>query len=260
MINVVPLSYGVLFKQVFSEVRFFKAFVKDVIGFEPDIDTVHAEYEYPKPVGFVRSRYDLFAEDTKNRVVIEIQHVKEMDFFDRFLYYHLTSLIEQAGGHKEYEFQRTVYTIVVLTSVPRDKSIDFSCAVSEMNPIDEHGNTVNVYPHRLIFLCPRLANDSTPPQAKVWLDFIADSLDEKMDESDYQQQPFDELLQRIRADDIDRDTLADLKDESAWELTLRENQKAALVEAARSLLANGVDPETVFASINIKPEDLDKDV
>jgi hypothetical protein len=65
--------------------------------------------------------------------------VKEPDFFDRFLYYHLISLAEQVKGYQAYQFDRTVYTIVLLTSTPRDGSIDFSCAVSDMNPIDEKG-------------------------------------------------------------------------------------------------------------------------
>lgn len=80
---------------------------------------MHTEYEYPEPIGFVRSRYDLFAEETEKRIIVEIQHVKEEDFFDRFLYYHLISLVEQVAGFEEYDFKRTVYTIVVLTSVPQ---------------------------------------------------------------------------------------------------------------------------------------------
>ena len=105
-----------------------------------NIDEVHTEY--PEPIGFVKSKYDLFAEDKAQRIIVEIQQVKEEDFFDRFLYYHLIS---------------TVYTIVILTSTPRDGSIDFSCAISDMNPINEHGKVVDVYPHRLLFH-PRQVN------------------------------------------------------------------------------------------------------
>ena len=43
-----------------------------------------------------------------------------------------------------------VFTIVVLTSVLRDGSINFSCAVrSDFSPVDEHGSKVSMYPHRL---------------------------------------------------------------------------------------------------------------
>jgi len=112
----------------------FCQFVKDVLDLDIQIDKVHTEYEYPKPIGFVRSKYDLFAEDVEQRIIVEIQQVKEEEFFDRFLYYHLISMVEQVRGFQEYAFDRTVYTIVVLTSIPRDDTIDFSCAGKRDEP------------------------------------------------------------------------------------------------------------------------------
>ena len=98
MTEVIPLQSGVMFKHAFGQRDVFNQFASDILGIPINIDKVHTEYEYPKPVGFVRSKYDLFAEDIKQRIIVEIQHVKEDDFFDRFLYYHLISLVEQAGG------------------------------------------------------------------------------------------------------------------------------------------------------------------
>ncbi len=208
--NVIPLKYGTVFKRAFSQPDVFCQFAKDVLEIELNIDKVHTEYKYPKPIGFVRSKYDLFAEDEEQRIIVEIQHVKEDDFFDRFLYYHLISMVEQVGGFKEYGFDKTVYTIVVLTSTPRDDSVNFSCAVSNMSPIDEHQRVVDVYPHRLVFLCPRQANEKTPPKIKKWLDFIEDSLDGKIENSDYP------------------DTLSEIKDEMAW-----SNAKTRFIDEGR---------------------------
>ena len=115
MIEVAPLKFGAVFKLAFGQVEVFKQFVKDVLDIELNIDKVHIEYEYPNPVGFVRSKYDLFAEDVDKRIIVEIQHVKEEDFFDRFLYYHLVSLVEQIGNYQDYNFERTVYTIDIST-------------------------------------------------------------------------------------------------------------------------------------------------
>ena len=86
MIEVIPLKYGTVFKRVFSNPEVFTRFAQDILGITLNIDQVHIEYEYPEPIGFVRSRYDLFAEDEEQRVIVEIQHVKEEDFFNRFLY------------------------------------------------------------------------------------------------------------------------------------------------------------------------------
>jgi hypothetical protein len=215
--QVIPLKYGSIFKHAFGQPEVFCQFVKDVLGIEIHIDKVYTEYEYPEPIGFVRSKYDLFAEDTEKRIIVEIQQVKEEDFFDRFLYYHLISMVEQVGGFQEYSFDRTVYTIVVLTSTPRDSSINFSCAVSDMNPIDEYGRTVDVYPHRLVFLCPRQVNNKTPPFVKKWLDFIKDSLDGEMNEMDYPETLWQKILAAIQKHRIDPTLLSEIKDESAWE-------------------------------------------
>jgi hypothetical protein len=215
--QVIPLKYGTIFKRAFGQPDVFCQFVKDVLGIEININKVHTEYEYPEPIGFVRSKYDLFAEDTEKRIIVEIQQVKEDDFFDRFLYYHLISMVEQVGGFQEYGFDRTVYTIVVLTSTPRDGSINFSCAVSDMNPIDEYGRTVEVYPHRLVFLCPRQLNDKTPPLIKKWLTFIEDSLDGEMDEVDYPESLWQKIMAAIYRHNISPKLLSEIKDDVAWE-------------------------------------------
>jgi len=217
MIEVIPLKYGTMFKHVFSQPDIFNQFAKDILGIELNISKVHTEYEYPEPVGKVRSRYDLFAEDTEQRIIVEIQHVKEEDFFDRFLYDHSISLLKQVSSFYDDDVVSTVYTIVVLTSLPRDGSINFSCAISDMSPVDEWGNKVSVYPHRLVFLSPRKVNEKTPSGVRKWLDFIADSLDGKMEESGYSEVLFQQMLKTIRKQTIDPALLQEIKDEAAWE-------------------------------------------
>ena len=228
MIEVIPLKYGTMFKQVFSQPKVFNQFAKDILNIEINIDKVHTEYEYPEPIGFVRSKYDLFAEDTEQRIIVEIQHIKEEDFFDRFLYYHLISLVEQVRSFDEYGFERTVYTIIMLTSVPRDGSVNFSCAISDMDPIDERGNKIRLYPHRLVFLSPRQVNEQTPLTIRKWLEFIADSLDGSVEESHYDDRLFHQMIEEISKQTIDPALLAEIKDEAAW-----EKAKARFAKEAR---------------------------
>ncbi|ALG68789.1 PD-(D/E)XK nuclease family transposase [Beggiatoa leptomitoformis] len=240
MIEVAPLKFGVVFKHAFSQVTVFKNFVKDVIDIDINIDKVHTEYEYPTQIGFVKSKYDLFAEDIEKRIIVEIQHIKEEDFFDRFLYYHLISLVEQIGTYQKYQFEKTVYTIVVLTSLPRNKSVQFSCAVSDMSPIDEHGKKHNIYPHRLIFLCPRLVNEDTPVNVKTWLELIEDSLDGKLEENKFTAQKFKDILNAIHQQRIDPALLAQIKDEAAWEDVKREERKEGFEAGVQLGLQEGV--------------------
>ncbi len=239
--QVIPLKYSAVFKQAFSDPEVFCQFAKDILDIEINVDKVHTEYQYPKPIGFVRSKYDLFAEDVEKRIIVEIQQVKEDDFFDRFLYYHLISMVEQVGGFKEYAFDRTVYTIVVLTSTPRDDSVSFSCAVSDMNPIDEHGRTVDVYPHRLVFLCPRQANEKTPARIKKWLDFIEDSLDGEMDANNYQDNVWQKIIGAIHNQTIDPEVLSEIKDEAAWEKAKKRFAKEAREDALKEGLEQGIE-------------------
>ena len=139
MIEVAPLKYGVIFKKAFSKKRVFNQFVRDVVQREINIEEIHQEYEYKEQVGKVAIKYDLFGEDKENRIIIEIQQLKRGDFFDRFMYYHIISMAEQVSSYIDYTLERTVYTIVVLTSVPRDKTIDFSMGIVDMDIKNEEG-------------------------------------------------------------------------------------------------------------------------
>lgn len=260
--QVIPLKSGVMFKQVFSQADIFNRFVEDVLDITFQAKVIHTEYEYPEPIGFVRSTYDLFANDKDQRIIVEIQHIKEEDFFDGFLYYHLISLVEQAGGYREYEFQQTVYTIVVLTSAPRDGSVNFSCAVSDMNPVNELGEVLAIYPHRLVFLCPRQVNDKTPQKIQKWLTFIEDSLDGE----DYPESIWKKMMTQIKKHDIDPAILAKIKDEAAWEKAKQrfENEgreageKAKNLENAKKMMEKGIELALVSDITQISLEELRK--
>ncbi|MFK5970434.1 MAG: PD-(D/E)XK nuclease family transposase [Candidatus Marithrix sp.] len=263
--EVIPLKYGSMFKRAFSQPDVFCQFSNDILGINIKIDKVHTEYEYPKPIGFVRSKYDLFAEDVEQRIIVEIQQVKADDFFDRFLYYHLISLVEQVGGYQEYEFDRTVYTIVVLTSTPRDGSVNFSCAVSDMNPIDEFGNTVSVYPHRLVFLCPRQVNDKTPEKIKKWLNFIEDSLDGEMDETNYQESLLQKIMKAIHKQSIDPTLLSEIKDEAAWSKAkerfvadgMEKGREEGVLMMAKNMKEAKVAIETIMEVTDLSMEQIE---
>ncbi|MCZ6678882.1 MAG: PD-(D/E)XK nuclease family transposase [Candidatus Poribacteria bacterium] len=170
MVRVVPLRYDTAFKKAFGQPEIFCQFVHDVLGIDLHIEKVNRGYKYLKLVGQVDIEYDLFAEDEEARIVVEIQHVKERDFYDRFLYYHLISMIEQVKNSRSYKLEKSVYTVVVLTSPARDRGIDYSVAVGDISFVNEFQRKVEVYPHQLVFLVPRLVNDETPEAIKAGVD------------------------------------------------------------------------------------------
>ncbi|EDN72722.1 hypothetical protein BGS_0214 [Beggiatoa sp. SS] len=85
MKKVASLRYGVVFKKAFCVPEIFTAFVRDFLNIELKIDHVETEKSFIQPVGRVLSRFDLFAENQENRVIVDIQHVRYPDHYDRFL-------------------------------------------------------------------------------------------------------------------------------------------------------------------------------
>ena len=262
MAQVVPLRYDTAFKKAFGQPDIFCQFAEDVLGIQFHTDEVHRGYKFLEPIGQVDIEYDLFAEDTESRIVVEIQHVKERHFYDRFLYYHLINLVEQVKNSKAYQFDRTVYTIVVLTSPYSEGDIDFSVAIADFNPVNEFSQKVNVYPHQLVFVVPRMVNDKTPSGIKAWLELVLDSLDGEIDESFYSSPIFERVIDAVKLDNISPAERRVLKDEESWEDTLidehnlgRQKEKETI---ARALMNEGVSPEVIARATGIPETDIEK--
>jgi predicted transposase/invertase (TIGR01784 family) len=222
MVDVASLKFDVIFKKAFGQIDVFRQFAQDVLGLSIEIDRVIQSYRYPERAGFVNIEYDLFAEDLKNRVIVEIQHVKRVDFFDRFLYYHLIGLVEQIKTHSDYRFPKAVYTVVVVRGEEPFREVHippFSIAVSDMEAYNEFDQPLGIYPHRLVFLNPRAKTDRTPENIKDWLALIEDSLDEQIDETLYPLPIFQKMIEEIRKNNVTPDELTQIKDDASWEGT-----------------------------------------
>jgi len=252
MTEVLSLHYGAVFKHAFSQPHIFREFVRDVTGIDINPEMIHTEYEYTEPVGNVNIKYDIFAEDIKERVIIEIQHIKEEDFFDRFLYYHMIGIIEQVAKHDAYKPPKRVITIVVLASVPRDGSVSFSWGRHLMEILDEYNQRHQITPHELIFLNPRLVNEQTPASVRPWLELIKDSFDKEINESDYESPTFQQVIEIIHKAIKDSDVSTGMKDETAWEMAsqrfhqegieegIEQGRRQQQEETARVMLAEGI--------------------
>ncbi len=236
MLKVIPLRYGTIFKKAFGDPEVFSRFAGDVLGMDLHFTKVLHEFSYPKPIGHVKIEYDLYAEDTERRVIVEILHVREQDFFDRFLHYHMVSLVEQAESHEKYRILRNVFTLVLLTTAPKEKDLRFSVAVSDMDPMSEQGARLGVYRHRLVFLNPRIINEQTPAGARGWMELIADSLDGEVDEEAYPDPMMQRALRSSVLARVSPEELAHIKDEAAWEDTktgAREEGRKSGIEEGR---------------------------
>jgi PD-(D/E)XK nuclease family transposase len=175
------LDNEVFFKKAFTDQFVFRAFVKDIVGIDVEPDTIETEKGFSPKAGNVAFKYDIFAEDIKQRVIIEIQKIEYDHNFDRFLHYHLQGITEQQRSSEDYSVERTVYTIVVMTApykynertgeVMKDEVL-----ISSLNPKNLKGVERKIFNHELIYLNPNYKGEGTPKNYRDWLDLIYESI------------------------------------------------------------------------------------
>jgi predicted transposase/invertase (TIGR01784 family) len=273
MIEVAPLRYGVIFKKVFSKPHIFTAFVKDMLGIDIEIDKVETEKSFSPIIGNVDSRFDLFAQDVKNRLIVDIQHKRYKDHYDRFLHYHCVALLQQITSSANYKPEMQVYTIVVLTSGDKHKT---DILITDFSPRKLDGSRIAETQHKIVYVCPKYVTDETPQPYQEWLKAINDSLDKQVEENDYHNEVIQEVFSLIKTDKISPAEYARMKEEYSDEEYLQEQTQKARTEGmekgkeegkkegrlaekqeiARSLLAEGLDPAIVAKTTGISPDDL----
>ncbi len=175
------LDNEVFFKKAFTDEIVFKAFVKDIVGIEVNPDKIETEKAFQPKLGNINFKYDIFAEDIKKRIVIEIQKVEYDHNFDRFLHYHLQAITEQQRTSEDYTVGKTVYTIVVMTAPYKidKKTGEFykdEVLISALNPKNLKGIERKIFNHELIYLNPNYKTEDTPLNYRDWLDLIYESI------------------------------------------------------------------------------------
>jgi predicted transposase/invertase (TIGR01784 family) len=263
MKQVASLRYGVIFKKAFSHPAIFTAFVHDFLGITLEIDHVETEKSFDPIIGKVDSRFDLFAEDKTNRIIVDIQHVRSADHYDRFLHYHCVALLEQVANAKNYSPDLTVFTIVVLTSGDKHK-IDM--ATIDFDPKDRDGNPLGEIPHKILYLCPKYVSDNTPQPHRQWLQAIDDSLDEEVDETRYDHQMIQQVFKLIERDAISPQEMARMKEEYNLEEAqqkkylagVREGQLESQLAIAKNMLEAGSELSFIQQVTGISLETLQR--
>ena len=128
----------------------------------------------------------------------------------------------------------------------------------DFNPINEFNRKVDVYPHKLVFVVPRMLNEKTPTGIKAWLELVLDSLDGEMDESRYNSPIFEKVIDAVKLDNISPADLRILKDEESWEDTLTDVTQREKETIARVLINEGVSTEIIARATGIPEVDIKK--
>jgi len=257
MKKVASLKYGVVFKKAFCDPEIFTAFIRDMIGLTVTITHVETEKEFDPSVGYVKPRFDLFAEDTEHRIIIDIQHARTLDHYDRFLYYHCVALLEQIANADNYSPALKVFTIVMLTSGDRHKT---DIAMIDFDPRDLQGHPLHEIPHKVIYVCPKYLTTTTPEPYREWLHAIEDTLDEEVDESQYHRPEIQKMFEAIRRDHISPEDRARMIDEYHQEelqtTKFEEGKLEGKLEMAYRLLCKGMSIEMIAEAAELSPSEV----
>jgi hypothetical protein len=241
VIDVIPLRYGTAFKKAFGDPEVFSGFVGDVLGLDLHFTHIEQEKAFLPPVGKIDVRFDLFGEDPDHRAVVELQHVREDDAFDRFHYYHLIAQIEQVSSSKKYQVDRTVYTIVVLTRLPAERDLRFDVASQSSDLITHDGRALGLFKHRIVFVNPRALSPNTPHALRTWMELIEDSLDQRIDESAYSNPLQKKVISAIERSHLTPYENYWFKEEAIWEDTKDGAFREGLKEGRDEGLKEGHD-------------------
>ena len=238
MKHVASLRYGVIFKKAFCDVEVFTQFVKDFTGVQLEIDKVETEKSFDSPIGNVDSRFDLYAQDLKNRVIVDIQHQHFADHYHRFLHYHCAALLEQVSRAKNYQPALRVFTIVVLTS---GNKYDSAIATIHFDPIDlVTQKPLGEIEHKVLYVTPKHLNSEIPEPYHEWLRAIADSLDEQVEESDYHNPVVLKVFDLIQRDGLTPKDRARLKDEYSVEEANQAREAQIFAQGVTQGVAQGI--------------------
>ncbi|HDN27128.1 MAG TPA: hypothetical protein ENG03_08545 [Thioploca sp.] len=259
MKQVVPLRYDVIFKKAFSVPDIFTAFVRDFLNIELEIDLVEKDKVYDPPIGNVAAKFDLYAEDQKNRIIVDMQHVRFPDHYHRFLHYHCAALLDQVVHSKDYRPRLKVFTLVVLTSGDRHKK---DISIIDFDPKDLRGNSLGEIDHKIIYICPKYLDKTlTPKPCHEWMEAIEDSLDEQVDESKYTHPEIQRVFGLIEKDQVTPHERAKMFDEHGHEALkqetfqdgkkegLKEGEQKAKEQFARNVLSLGTLAEEQIAQV-----------
>jgi predicted transposase/invertase (TIGR01784 family) len=249
--SIARLDNEVFFKKAFTDEIVFKAFVKDIVGIDVQPDKIETEKAFQPKLGNINFKYDIFAEDSKKRVVIEIQKVEYDHNFDRFLHYHLQAISEQQRSSEDYSVDKTVYTIVVMTAPYKinEKTREFyrdEVLISTLNPKNLKGVERRIFNHELIYLNPNYKDEDTPQNYRDWLDLIYESIhNPENPKVNTQNEGVKRAVEIVSYENINPYEWEESKQEAGRRKVIKlereEGRDEAKVEIAKNAILQGVD-------------------
>jgi predicted transposase/invertase (TIGR01784 family) len=262
--SLARLDNEVFFKKAFTDQFVFRAFVKDIIGIEVEPKTIETEKAFQPKLGNVNFRYDIFAEDEKKRLIVEIQKVEYDHNFDRFLHYHLQAITEQQRSSDDYSVARTVYTIVVMTAPYKidTKTREFyrdEVLISSLNPKNLGGTERKIFNHELIFLNPNYKGQDTPQNYRDWLDLIYESIHNPDKPSiNILNEGVKKASELLNFENISPDEWEQSKIEASKRKVIKLVEEEKVLEIAKNFKNIGVASSTIAKATGLSEDEIEQ--
>jgi hypothetical protein len=262
------LDNEVIFKKAFTNIIVFKAFVRDILGIEVEINKIETEKRFEPKIGYVDFELDIFAETIDKRICIEIQRIEYDHHFDRFLHYFLMLIAEQQKNSKEYNIERTVYVIVVLTapykiSEKNGKPILDEVLLLTLNPQTLQGKVRELYGHQFVCLNPNHPDPSTPKSMRDWLDLIYQSIHSpERPVLNMDNEGIKKAMELISFENLTPEERTQAKNKEAAKIVLTKERAAGKqeekIEIAKNLLALGLSNDLIKKGTGLSIEQLEE--
>jgi len=247
-----PLDNETIFKQAFTNKTVFKSFIKDIVGIDIEVDKIETEKKFEPKIGNIDFSYDIFAESTDHRVIIEIQRVDYDYNLDRFLHYHMMAIAELQRKAKEYKIDQRVFTIVVLTAPYRidektHKPLKDEVLISSVDPRNLQDKVIPIYGHKLIYLNHHYKNRNTPSNYRDWLDLFYESINNREKyKLNLDHQGIKKAVELIDYDNLSPENRHLMKIEEQRKVVVKLDEDRAKREGREEGLKEGRDEERVL--------------
>ncbi len=258
------LDNEVIFKKAFTDKVVFKAFVKDILDIDIEVDVIETEKKFEPKVGYIDFELDIYAESVDKRVCIEIQRVEYDHHFDRFLNYFLMLIAEQQKTAREYNIDQTVYMIVVLTtkysiSEKNGKPIKDEFLLLDFNMRTIHGEIRDLYGHQFVCLNPNHPDSDTPQKVRDWLDLIYQSMHNPQHPVlNIENEGIKKAAELISFENLTAEERSESKKKEAGKITIAKVEHNKAVEIARKLIKRGLTNEEIAEDTELSITEIKK--
>jgi hypothetical protein len=171
---VAPLDNSVIFKKLFTDPEILTVFVKDLTGLDIEPEIIETDKRFSSPNDPIEVEFDVFVEDPKHRLIVQIKKAPPDSHYDLFFYYHqFAGKVIKSNPHY-YEW--AIHTIVWAMERVQDEAERHSLVTTRLRSVTSGGEEVPLYPHKLYFLNPYYVNIHTPLDLSDWLWLAVESI------------------------------------------------------------------------------------